>query len=180
MISWRDVFRDRRRSDPVEDEYGRRPLPGVGAPQPRPVSDGMDELLAKSHDALGTFDMEGTDVPIILFEESTLSDIIGLYGKQASEGHGLSIQTDLNILQDYVGHVFVDVMLTFEDGKVRSILINANQHLKFFKDLASSGILALGQDGSSAVFMIQIPQIQKTQDALRIIERGLSMNEQSE
>lgn len=167
MVSWRGVFGRRRRSGPEKAGYGQRP---------QPVPDGMDEMLAKTHGGLGTFDMDGTDVPLILFDTARFQDVMGWYQTSTDVGRGSSIKTDLNIMQDYVGHVFVETVLTFSNGEVLKVLINANQNLKFFKDLASSGVLALGQSngGGEGFFMIQLPQLQKAQDALRMIEDGLA------
>jgi hypothetical protein len=141
----------------------------------------MEEMVARSHDNLGTFNMDGADgqqldVPLILFDATMFQDMMGWYQASAGEGQGSSIKTDLNIMQDYMGHVFVETVLTFSNGKVLKVLINANQNLKFFRDLANSGVLALGpsEGGSEGVFMIQLPQLQKAQDALVMIEEGLA------
>lgn len=161
------MFGRRRRSGPGKAGYGQRP---------QPVPDGMDEMVAKAHGDLGTFDMDGTDVPLILFDAARFHDVMGWYRTSADMGRGSSIKTDLNIMQDYVGHVFVETVLTFSTGEILKVLINANQNLKFFKDLASSGVLALGQSdgGAEGFFMIQLPQLQKAQDALKMIEDGLA------
>ena len=167
MASWRDMFGRRRRSGPEKAGYGQRP---------QPVPDGMDEMMARTHDGLGTFDMDGTAVPLIIFDAARFQDVTGWYQTSADTGRGSSIKTDLNIMQDYMGHVFVETVLTFSNGEVLKVLINANQNLNFFKDLARSGVLALGQsDGEGGgVFMIQLPQLQKAQDALKMIEDGLA------
>ena len=97
-------------------------------------------------------------------------------------GKSLSINTDLNILQDGLGHVFVEIVLTFSQGGiVEKIMINANNHLEFFQSLAKTSMLSLSSPksnyGKDNVFMIQLPRPEKAQDALLIIENGLQSNQ---
>ena len=54
-------------------------------------------------------------------------------------GKPLSVDTNLNILQDGLGHVFVEMLLTFSHGGINEkILVNANENLEFFESLASN------------------------------------------
>ena len=97
-------------------------------------------------------------------------------------GKALSINTDLNILQDGLGHVFVEIVLTFSQGGiVEKILVNANKDILFFESLAKTSMLALSSPKSSYgkdnVFMIQLPKPEKAEDALEIIEKGLKQSD---
>ena len=140
------------------------------------MNDELEKLIAESHDDVTAFDFEGNDVPCIILEEKKYDHIIS-----SVAGKSLSINTDLNILQDGLGHVFVEVFLTFSQGNItEKFLINANMHLEFFQSLAKTSMLALSSPkshyGKDNVFMIQLPRPEKAQDALEIIEKGLQSN----
>lgn len=137
------------------------------------MSDELEKLIAQSHEDVTTFDFDEKDVPCIILEEKKYDEIISKVA-----GKALSINTDLNILQDGLGHVFVEVTLTFSQGNiVEKILINANKHLIFFQALAKTSMLTLSSPkshyGKDNVFMIQLPRPEKAEDALGIIEKGL-------
>ncbi|QUC64032.1 hypothetical protein NsoK4_06175 [Nitrosopumilus sp. K4] len=141
------------------------------------MNDELENLLAQCHDDVTTFDFEGNDVPCIIMEEKKYDDLISKVA-----GKPLSINTDLNILQDGLGHVFVGLVLTFsEGGIVERLLINANKHLNFFQSLAKTSMLAISSPksnyGKENVFMIQLPRPEKAHDALDIIEKGLQDNQ---
>lgn len=141
------------------------------------MSDELEKLIAQSHDDVIAFDFEGNDVPCILLEEKKYDEILSKVA-----GKPLSINTDLNILQDGLGHVFVEIVLTFsEGGIVEKIMINANKHLIFFQSLAKTSMLALSSPkshyGKDNVFMIQLPRPEKAESALEIIEMGLRNNQ---
>ncbi|MBT8172556.1 MAG: hypothetical protein KJN83_00655, partial [Nitrosopumilus sp.] len=85
---------------------------------------------------------------------------------------------DLNILQDGLGNVFVEVVLTFSKGNiVEKFMINAKTHLDFFTTLSKTSMFALSSPksnyGKDNVFMIQLPRPEKAQDALEIIKNAL-------
>ena len=88
----------------------------------------------------------------------------------------LSVDTNLNILQDGLGHVFVEMSLTFSEGGINEkILINANENLEFFESLAKNTMLAIASvDHPEKIFMIQLPKPEKTNEALEIIKNGLA------
>ena len=138
------------------------------------MSDELKKLLEQVYDGITTFDFDGKVTPCIIIEEkkydSLLSKITGL---------SLSIDTDLNILQDGLGHVFVELVLTFSKGNVvEKFLINAKTDLAFFETLATTSMLALSSPksyyGKDNVFMIQLPRPEKAQDALEIIRHALN------
>ncbi len=141
------------------------------------MSDELEKLIAQSHEDVTTFDFEGNDVPCIILEERKYDEILSKVA-----GKPLSINTDLNILQDGLGHVFVEIVLTFsEGGIVEKLMINANKHLIFFQSLAKTSMLALSSPksnyGKDNVFMIQLPRPEKAEEALEIIEKGLQNNQ---
>ena len=113
-------------------------------------------------------------IPVIVFDGAEFENLEG-WNREASGKQGITtIMTDLNILRDFKGNVFVEVVLSLEDGKTLKVLISANRHLSFFKTLASSGMLALGTEGRERLITIQLPQPHKAKDALDIIEAGLT------
>lgn len=142
------------------------------------MSDELKKLSEQVHDDVTTFDFDGKDIPCIILDERKYDEIISKVA-----GKSLSINTDLNILQDGLGHVFVEIILTFsKDGIVEKLLINANKDLFFFESLAKTSMIALSSPkstyGKDNVFMIQLPKPEKAENALEIIRRGLAQNNQ--
>ena len=131
----------------------------------------LDELLKNSHKDLSVEDFEGKNVPCIGFEGQKFDDMLNKVA-----GKPLSVDTNLNILQDGLGHVFVEMLLTFSEGGINEkILINANENLEFFESLAKNTMLAIAStDHPEKIFMIQLPKPEKTNEALEIIKNGLS------
>ena len=137
------------------------------------MSEELKKLLQQVHEGITIFDFDGKPVPCIIFEEKKYDELLSKVA-----GRPLSINTDLNILQDGKGHVFVEIVLTFSQGEIEEkILINANKDIKFFESLAKTSMLALSSPKSSYgkdnVFMIQLPKPEKAEDVLEIIEKGL-------
>jgi len=137
------------------------------------MSEELNNLMKQVHEGITIFDFDGKPVPCIIFEEKKYDEILSKVA-----GKALSINTDLNILQDGLGHVFVEIILTFSEGGIEEkILINANKDILFFESLAKTSMLALSSPKSSYgkdnVFMIQLPKPEKAEDALEIIEKGL-------
>ena len=131
----------------------------------------LDELLKNSHKDLSVEDFEGKNVPCIGFEGKKFDDMLNKVA-----GKPLSVDTNLNILQDGLGHVFVEMSLTFSEGGINEkILINANENLEFFESLAKNTMLAIASvDHPEKIFMIQLPKPEKTNEALEIIKNGLA------
>lgn len=133
----------------------------------------LDRLLEASHDGITVFDVDQKQVPCILFEEKRYDYILS---KVAAKP--VVINVDLNILQDGLGHVFVEVMLNFSiDGISEKILVNANKNPTFFESLAKTAILAISSPKShyskNNIFMINLPNPDKAERALGIIRQGL-------
>ena len=115
----------------------------------------LNEFLKNSHKDLSVEDFEGKQVPCIGFEGQKFDDMLNKVA-----GKPLSIDTNLNILQDGLGHVFVEMLLTFSHGGINEkILVNANEHLEFFESLAKNTMLAIASvNHPEKIFMIQLPK----------------------
>ena len=140
------------------------------------ASNELDELLNKSHKDLSVEDFEGKRVPCIGFEGQKFDDMLNKVS-----GKPLSVDTNLNILQDGLGHVFVEMLLTFSNGEINEkILVNANENVEFFESLAETTMLAIASvDHPEKIFMIQLPKPERTREALAIIKDGLEKNTQT-
>ena len=131
----------------------------------------LNEFLKNSHKDLSVEDFEGKQVPCIGFEGQKFDDMLNKVA-----GKPLSVDTNLNILQDGLGHVFVEMLLTFSHGGINEkILVNANEHLEFFESLAKNTMIAIASvNHPEKIFMIQLPKPEKTYEALEIIKNGLA------
>ena len=137
------------------------------------MSDELKRLLDQVHDGITTFDFDGKETPCIELDEKKYDNMLSKVA-----GQPLSINTDLNILQDGLGNAFVEITLTFSRGNiVEKFLVNAKTNLQFFESLAKTSMLALSSPksnyGKDNVFMIQLPRPEKAQDALEIIQDAL-------
>ena len=131
----------------------------------------LDNLLSQSHKDISIQDFDGKQISCIEFTQERFDKIIDCIA-----GKPLSVNTDLNILQDGLGHVFVEISLKFSLGGLdEKILVNANEHLDFFQLMSQNGILSIAsKDNPEKVFMIQLPKPERVSDALEIIMNGLS------
>lgn len=137
------------------------------------MSDELNRLLARVHEGITIQDFDGRPVPSIIIEEKKYDGILSKV-----QGKPFSIKTDLNILQDGLGHVFVEVVLTFSQGGfVEKFLVNAKTDLNFFEALAATSMISLSSPksvyGKDSIFMVQLPKPEKAIDALEIIKAGL-------
>ena len=133
----------------------------------------MKKLLEKVHPEITSYDYNNKKVPCIILSEQRYLEIM-----KKVAGKPISVDTNLNILQDGSGHVFVELVLTFSLGGItEKIWINANASLDFFESLAQTSMLALSSPSSDAgkenIFMIQLPKPEKAVNALEIIKKGL-------
>ena len=135
----------------------------------------MEKLLERVYKDIDIFDFNGQDVPRII-----LSDRKFDYIMSKIQGKPVSVNTNLNILQDGLGHVFVEIMLDFSHGDIHEeFLIYANESITFFESLASTTMFALSPPNYSEVnqdkiFMVQLPKPEKAVEAIDIIKNGLS------
>ena len=131
----------------------------------------LDNFLARSHKELSIQDFEGKGVPCIEFNGKKFD---GILSKVA--GKPLAVDTNLNILQDGIGHVFVEMLLNFSQGGIEeNILINANENLVFFEALAENTMLAIAsKESPEKIFMIQLPKPERALNALDIIKSGIA------
>ena len=139
------------------------------------VTNELDELLNKSHKDLSVEGFEGKMVPCIGFEGRKFDDMLNKVA-----GKPLSVDTNLNILQDGLGHVFVEMLLKFSHGGINEkILINANENFEFFESLAKNTMLTIASiNHPEKIFMIQLPKPEKTYEAFEIIKNGLEQTSQ--
>ncbi len=140
----------------------------------------MKKLLEKVHPEITSYDYNNSKVPCIILSEQRYLEIM-----KKIAGKPISVDTNLNILQDGLGHVFVEVVLTFSLGGItEKIWLNANTSLDFFESLAQTSMLALSSPSSDAgkenIFMIQLPKPEKAVNALEIIKKGLQAEKNSQ
>ena len=140
----------------------------------------MEQLLERTHNDIDIFDFNGKNVPRIMLPDRRFDEIMAkIYGKP------VSVNTNLNILQDGLGHVFVEVSLDFSYGDIHEeFLIYANEYLEFFESLADTTMIALSPPQHSEVnqdkiFMVQLPKPERAVNALDIIKNGLQANHQN-
>ena len=133
--------------------------------------DELEKLFSKTHNDISIQDFDGKQIPCIEFTQERFDNIISCIS-----GKPLSVDTNLNILQDGLGHVFVEILLTFSiGGLTEKVLVDASKNLDFFYVLSQNGILSIASKNTpEKVFMIQLPKPEKVQDALHIINDGLS------
>ena len=136
--------------------------------------DEMKKLLSRVHKSVTVFNYNSNNVPCIILTERRFSEIMDKIA-----GRPVSVDTNLNILQNGLGNVFVEVTLDFSNSDIHEkILLYANESLDFFESLAKTSMLALSSPhskvGQENVFMIQLPKPEKATNALDVIKRGLN------
>ena len=135
----------------------------------------MEKLLERVYKDIDIFDFNGQDVPRIILNDRKFDDIMSRI-----QGRPVSVNTNLNILQDGLGHVFVEILLDFSSVKIHEeFLIYANESIEFFESLAKTTMFALSPPNYSEVnqdkiFMVQLPKPEKALEAIDIINNGLS------
>ena len=135
----------------------------------------MEKLLERVYKDIDIFDFNGQDVPRIILNDRKFDDIMSRI-----QGRPVSVNTNLNILQDGLGHVFVEILLDFSSVEIHEeFLIYANESIEFFESLAKTTMFALSPPNYSEVnqdkiFMVQLPKPEKALEAIDIINSGLS------
>ena len=134
----------------------------------------MQKLLERVYKDIGTFDFNGQNVPRIILTDRRFDDIMSKI-----QGKPISVNTNLNILQDGLGHVFVEILLDFSYGEIHEeFLIYANESIEFFESLARATMFALSPPNYSEVnqdkiFMVQLPKPEKAIAALDMIKNDI-------
>ena len=136
--------------------------------------DELNNLLSRVHKSVTVFNYNGNNVPCIILTERRFSEIM-----ERIAGKPVAVDTNLNILQNGMGKVFVEITLDFSSDDINEkILLNANESLDFFESLAKTSMLALSSPhskvGQENVFMIQLPKPERATNALDVIKRGLN------
>ena len=134
----------------------------------------MEKLLERVYKDIDIFDFNGKNVPRIILSDRRFDEILSKI-----QGKPISVRTNLNILQDGLGHVFVEISLDFSYGSIHEkFLINANESVTFFEALTDTSMLALSPPNYSDVnqdkiFMVQLPKPEKAVHALDIIKNAM-------
>ena len=134
----------------------------------------LNQILERVHKDIDIFDFNGKNTPRIILSDRKFDDIMSKI-----QGKPVSVNTNLNILQDDLGHVFVEIMLDFSYGEIHEeFLIYANESLEFFEALADTTMFGLSPPNYSEVnqdkiFMVQLPKPEKAIEAIDIIKNGL-------
>ena len=135
----------------------------------------LEKLLERVYNDIDIFDFNGKNIPRIILTDRKFDDLMSKI-----QGKPISVNTNLNILQDGLGHVFVEITLDFSYGGIHEeFLVYANESLEFFESLANTTMFALSPPGYSEVnqdkiFMVQLPKPDKATEAIDIIKNGLS------
>ena len=76
-----------------------------------------------------TLDIGRWWLPFLIRTDRKIDDIMSRI-----HGHAVSVNTNLNILQNDSGHVFVEMILDFSYGEIHEeFLIYANESIEFFE-----------------------------------------------
>ena len=134
----------------------------------------MEKLLERVHNDIDIFDFNGKNIPRIILTDRKFDNLMSKI-----QGKAVSVNTNLNILQDGLGHVFVEITLDFSYGEIHEeFLVYANESLEFFESLANTTMFALSPPNYSEVnqdkiFMVQLPKPERAIEAIDIIKNGL-------
>ena len=134
----------------------------------------LEKLLERVYNDIDIFDFNGKNVPRIILTDRKFDDLMSKI-----QGKPISVNTNLNILQDGLGHVFVEITLDFSYGGIHEeFLVYANESLEFFESLANTTMFALSPPNYSEVnqdkiFMVQLPKPERAIEAIDIIKNGL-------
>ena len=134
----------------------------------------MEKLLERVHSDIDIFDFDGKNVPRIILTDRKFDNLMSKI-----QGKAVSVNTNLNILQDGLGHVFVEITLDFSYGEIHEeFLVYANESLEFFESLVNTTMFALSPPNYSEVnqdkiFMVQLPKPERAIEAIDIIKNGL-------
>ena len=134
----------------------------------------LEKLLERVYNDIDIFDFNGKNIPRIILTDRKFDDLMSKI-----QGKPISVNTNLNILQDGLGHVFVEITLDFSYGEIHEeFLVYANESLEFFESLVNTTMFALSPPNYSEVnqdkiFMVQLPKPERAIEAIDIIKNGL-------
>ena len=135
---------------------------------------GLNDFITNLHkEGFGIIDYESSKVPCIYVNKIIYDNIM-----QKSWGKKYSVEVLLNIFYDGC-YVFVDIQLEFNNLDLeQNFLIYANKSLEFFECLYKSTLLAIIpiddiSNNFSNLFMIQLPNRDKLQNAVNIIRNNV-------
>ena len=139
----------------------------------RKFNDVNDFLTNLHKEGFGVIDYEGNKVPCIYLNKNAYENII-----KKSFGKKYIVEVLLNIFYDGY-YVFVDIQLEMINLDIEeNFLIHANTSLEFFESLYRNGLLAIipkeySTKYSSNLFMIQLPNRDKIENAINIIKNNI-------
>ena len=158
----------------------------VAAPGEQGADDELAALYARVHRGVTTLEYVGRagsaprTVPCILVRPDAFARIM-----RGVAGRPFSVVSHMDILQDGLGHVFVDLSLDFGRAVSERFLIDASASYGFFDLLAETAVLAVAPKGGSAaaggpagtgdVLLVQLPRPEKISESLGIIRNGLAV-----
>ena len=141
---------------------------------PRNLSPEAAKYKRMSHHDFGTIKIEGLTVPVILLDAERYERIVSRRHSSRSGPKPIIADTNLDILRDGRGNVFVNINVNF-DGYMEQFTIDASEFMQFFDYMLQSSMFALGQDRPDTFFVIQLPQPQSIEEAISHIRDGLRM-----
>ena len=143
-------------------------------------TDELARMRAQTHKWISVFDYDGKEIPCIVVNEEEHDQYIA-----KTAGSAFSVSTNLDILHDGFGHVFVDMSLTFSISNIhKKYLIDASKHIEFFECLAKSSIFAITSHSpyspkseitNENILMVQLPRVDLAVSALKQIKYALSL-----
>ena len=75
----------------------------------------LEQMLERVHKDIDIFDFDGKNVPRIILSDRQFDNMM-----LKIQGKPISVDTNLNILQDGLGHVFVEITLDFSHGDIHN------------------------------------------------------------
>ena len=114
------------------------------------MSEELKHLQDQVHPGITVFDFDGKDTPCITIDEKEYDEMLSKIA-----GQSISVNTDLNILQDGLGNVFVEIVLTFSKGNIlKKFLVDAKTDLSFFESLAQTSMLGLSSPSAGEIILL--------------------------
>lgn len=146
----------------------------------------LEDFKRLCHNELDIVDVNGIKTPLILLDKDRYERIMdAYYPKSAERITHKAVSTHLDIWNDGLGHVFVDMEISFSSLKER-IMIDAVENVDFFRHLSKSTMFALAaspkgstdqpshwSDRDDRVLVVQLPKPGLVDQALDLIKDGV-------